>query len=191
MIVGRSIWISGKVVEAPLHHGGVIRIGRDGANDIVLSGGGVSRFHARISWFGEEPLLTDLHSYNGTRVNGMSVSKACLSLGAKIAVGGHSLRVSHEKRPPCLLANPDDRVTLFSDSGSTFQGDLGQLRLHDLLAQLEQDRRTGSLRINTRESTLHEATQEELPRTQCLHADRVNGRDRDHCDRGGDRGSQR
>ncbi len=48
----------------------VTMIGKSSQMDVVLKGIGISRIHARILCRGEDCLLTDLNSRNGTRVNG-------------------------------------------------------------------------------------------------------------------------
>ena len=63
---------AGTVVD--LSPGGVYLIGRDGA-DLPLADAKVSRRHAEIGLYGPGALiLRDLHSTNGTRVNGRPVS---------------------------------------------------------------------------------------------------------------------
>ncbi|MFN8557232.1 MAG: FHA domain-containing protein [Dehalococcoidia bacterium] len=45
-------------------------IGRDSDNDIVLPSSRISRFHARVEWDGDQFILSDLGSKNGSFVNG-------------------------------------------------------------------------------------------------------------------------
>jgi class 3 adenylate cyclase len=48
---------------------GVVTLGREQDNDIVLEGRRVSRYHARLDWTGSMYVLEDLGSKNGTWVN--------------------------------------------------------------------------------------------------------------------------
>jgi class 3 adenylate cyclase len=48
---------------------GVVTLGREQDNDIVLEGRRVSRYHARLDWTGSMHVLEDLGSKNGTWVN--------------------------------------------------------------------------------------------------------------------------
>lgn len=48
---------------------GVVTLGREQDNDIVLEGPRVSRYHARLDWTGSMYVLEDLGSKNGTWVN--------------------------------------------------------------------------------------------------------------------------
>jgi class 3 adenylate cyclase len=49
--------------------GGVVTLGRERDNDIVLESPHVSRFHARLEWTGSMHVLEDLGSKNGTWLN--------------------------------------------------------------------------------------------------------------------------
>jgi phage tail-like protein len=69
---------------------GVVSIGRQVGNELVLDSPQVSRLHAELSVSTNECLLTDLGSSNGTRLNGellASHTPVTLSDGALIAIG--------------------------------------------------------------------------------------------------------
>jgi len=91
-----------RVEQGPAEHkmytlsaGGVYVIGREGA-DIPLDDKKVSRKHAEIGLYGEDAyVIRDLHSTNGTRLNGRPVSeKAKLKHWDLILIGDTALRVS-------------------------------------------------------------------------------------------------
>lgn len=63
-----------------------IAVGRDAARDVHLHDERVSRLHLRLTP-GEEPVLTDENSSNGTFVNGALVRSARLRPGDVIAIG--------------------------------------------------------------------------------------------------------
>ena len=48
-------------------------VGRDSVNTLPLLGRHVSKSHALITWSGEQWMLRDLHSRNGTRINGAAL----------------------------------------------------------------------------------------------------------------------
>lgn len=62
-------------------------IGREEGLDIVLSDSGVSRQHAKLIVSGDEALLADLGSTNGTFVNGVRAETARLRLGDRVGIG--------------------------------------------------------------------------------------------------------
>ncbi|MHB1131899.1 MAG: FhaA domain-containing protein [Chloroflexota bacterium] len=64
-----------------------ITLGRDLDNDVVVGDPSVSRHHAEIRVIGGRWLLVDLHSTNGTRVNGSQVSKQYITDGDRIRLG--------------------------------------------------------------------------------------------------------
>jgi len=70
---------------------GVINIGRDPRNDLVLLDKKVSRHHAQIRLERGWPIIYDLRSTNGTFVNGQQITKQVLRDGDEIWVGDTKL----------------------------------------------------------------------------------------------------
>jgi hypothetical protein len=66
-------------------------IGRLPESDIVISNPNVSRRHAELRRAGNDVILVDLGSTNGTRVNGQLVTRQRLNPGDEISIGGISL----------------------------------------------------------------------------------------------------
>jgi len=64
-----------------------ITIGRNEDNDIVLLNNSVSRNHARITKTEEGYFITDLGSFNGTKLNGKLIQSAKLKHDDKIRIG--------------------------------------------------------------------------------------------------------
>jgi hypothetical protein len=64
-----------------------LTIGRLDSCDIVLSDAGVSRKHAEVRREGDEWVIVDLESTNGTVVNGKGVRRHRLAAGDRIEVG--------------------------------------------------------------------------------------------------------
>jgi hypothetical protein len=64
-----------------------LSIGRLDSCDIVLSDTGVSRKHAEVRREGDEWVVVDLNSTNGTIVNGKTVRRHRLAAGDRIEVG--------------------------------------------------------------------------------------------------------
>ena len=72
--------------------GAQLRIGRDPGNDLVLDDPNVSRRHAEVRRTGDGAfVLHDLHSRNGTRLNGRPVRAARMALGDVIGIGPYRL----------------------------------------------------------------------------------------------------
>ena len=67
-------------------------IGRLSTNDVVLSDPNVSRRHAEVRRRGNEFIVVDLGSTNGTKVNGAGVRERRLADGDDITVGGTHIR---------------------------------------------------------------------------------------------------
>jgi hypothetical protein len=70
----------------------VVVIGRGSACDIRLPGPAVSRTHCRLVRKGDDYLVEDLESSNGTYVNGIAVKERLLRDGDKLFVFPHVLR---------------------------------------------------------------------------------------------------
>ncbi|MEJ0020648.1 MAG: SpoIIE family protein phosphatase [Acetobacteraceae bacterium] len=69
-----------------------VTIGRSAPADVILEGTTVSRRHCRLERQGDQILLSDLGSTNGTFVNGERLSgPTVLQDGARISIGAHSL----------------------------------------------------------------------------------------------------
>jgi hypothetical protein len=64
-----------------------VTIGREEGNLLRLNDERVSRYHAKVQQDGDDIILTDLESTNGTRVNGTVVQIRRLRYGDRICVG--------------------------------------------------------------------------------------------------------
>ncbi|MSQ84059.1 MAG: sigma-54-dependent Fis family transcriptional regulator [Myxococcales bacterium] len=72
----------------------IVKLGAMDDNDVVLDDDQASRYHARIYQEGDDFLIEDLKSTNGTWVNRVRVRDAWLRSGAMIRVGNTQLRFS-------------------------------------------------------------------------------------------------
>lgn len=78
---------------------GTTTLGRADENDIVLSGDLVSRKHARLHVRGEELVVEDLGSRNGSKVNGEPLTGSrAIAVGDYVAVGENTLAVRHAEK---------------------------------------------------------------------------------------------
>lgn len=86
----------------PLHQYKVVVIGRDDACQITLPTAKVSRQHCRIYWHQDEYIVEDLHSKNGTYVNGEPCKRQQpledgdeiqIGFGAKLLFDNNQLRM--------------------------------------------------------------------------------------------------
>src|ERR1700747_3520505 len=74
-----------------------VTIGREEGNMLRLNDERVSRFHAKVQQDGDDVILTDLESTNGTRVNGNVVQIRRLRFGDCVCMGRSVLRFGSEK----------------------------------------------------------------------------------------------
>ncbi len=77
--------------------GNKITIGRNQANQMVLSSQSVSGFHAKIYFEDGRYMLEDLKSTNGTFINGIKVDKKSLQPGDEIRISQTVLIVSDDE----------------------------------------------------------------------------------------------
>jgi pSer/pThr/pTyr-binding forkhead associated (FHA) protein len=120
-----------------------ITIGRNKDNDIVLSDHTVSRYHARIMKTKEGFLLTDLGSFNGTKVNDKSIQSTLLRHGDDLKIGlAHMAFLTQEERTPSV----SDSLMITADTDfekghqhvvESSPEELGQMDSQSLLAALE------------------------------------------------------
>ena len=68
-----------------------ITIGRSKQNDVQLADTTVSQLHARLIVDTDSLVIEDLHSTNGTYVNGQRITKQKLDSGDEIMIGQHKL----------------------------------------------------------------------------------------------------
>lgn len=73
---------------------GPFTIGRSTTCDIVIPDQAVSRVHATLSADGQDLVISDSESANGTRLDGEEISRAVWPRGSKVTVGGYTLEVA-------------------------------------------------------------------------------------------------
>lgn len=104
----------------------VTTIGRNSDSDIRIDNAGVSAHHAKIIKEGDDFLIEDSGSRNGTFVNGKRVSRHMLTEGDEVIISKHILKLmdaeSHVDSPR-TLAGDHEQVVL----GSTVEVDVSNL----------------------------------------------------------------
>lgn len=84
-----------------------VTLGRDEDCELMMSDIAVSRRHSKIVLEGDEFLLYDLDSGNGTYLNGAKITREVLSVGDEITVGERTFRfVELSEAPPTAAAHP-------------------------------------------------------------------------------------
>ncbi len=97
-----------------------VTVGRVRGNDIVLPKGNVSKHHCRLLIQGDEVIVEDLHSTNGTYVNGRKIAEpTTVTTTDKIFVGDFIIRLnmlsaSMESMRPGHLPGPPEAGSLSS-----------------------------------------------------------------------------
>jgi pSer/pThr/pTyr-binding forkhead associated (FHA) protein len=84
--------LEGKVINHYFIDKPCLTIGRGAGNDIVINDPLLSREHARIVSIGEDEIVEDLQSSNGTRINGSPLVRQILQHRDIIELGNHQLR---------------------------------------------------------------------------------------------------
>ena len=87
----------GKPVSVHPLKKGTTTIGRHSSNDIVIEDIAVSGLHAHMDYQGQEILLTDLESKNGTYLAGQRITHAVLQHNDEITFGKHMIRLEAPK----------------------------------------------------------------------------------------------
>lgn len=117
-----------KGVTYPLHAAEEFAIGRDSSNQLAISDGVLSRRHCSIRNEDGQCKITDLHSSNGTFVNGLPVDEKILEHGDRISAG--------ESRFVFLFGEDDAPLaadTVRLDEQSFVAGSTIRLRVEDAL----------------------------------------------------------
>lgn len=142
-----------------------ITIGRSPDNNLILSEKSISRHHAEIKKMKDGYLLTDLGSYNGTKVNEKSIQSVLLKHNDKIEIGLTSLIFLARKKDELSLEDPLV-LTIDSDYEKEHKevlkslSDSGAIDSKELLVSLEAMKTPKEAAI----SALPEETQAELER---------------------------
>ena len=118
-----------------------VSIGRSEDNDLVLSDGSVSRHHAKIIKTNKGYVISDLGSFNGTRVNGKSIQSSPLRQDDEIRVGILKLNFVKEKSS----ASPLDSVILTTDGRKGTE----QKKIHESIVEEAPSEDSKELLIST------------------------------------------
>ncbi|MEU0698427.1 FHA domain-containing protein [Streptomyces niveus] len=103
-----------------LLHGGQVRIGRSADADVPLDDPDVSRLHCSVTVADDGHVsVADLHSTNGTTLEGVRVGSRAVPLpaGALLRLGESALRLTSGGRMPALTVTPDGEGHLRIDPG--------------------------------------------------------------------------
>jgi pSer/pThr/pTyr-binding forkhead associated (FHA) protein len=91
-------------------------IGRDEGNDIVIDNMAVSGFHARIDKTGDNYILTDLQSTNGTFVNDKKIISHKLQHKDKLTIGKHIVFFAMSQKEQARLKEAERDRTMILDT---------------------------------------------------------------------------
>jgi hypothetical protein len=88
-VKGKITWTPMLEIDGELHPlaGGRTIIGRGSEADITVDDSGISRKHLEILWDGKRGQARDLGSTNGSKLNGLPLTKAVLEPDAVIDIG--------------------------------------------------------------------------------------------------------
>ncbi len=132
-----TIYHAGEVVHRRIPVEGIVTVGRDPSNVVVLSDAGISRRHAAFEACadGNTLLVRDLGSRNGTFVDGRRIQRQEVRVGGEIVFGSWLVRVCHaEKEPTLPVREDDDHTVVFS--GNPFAAEDSSTKRMKLLYDL-------------------------------------------------------
>ena len=112
-----------------------ITIGRDTGNEVVIPTAGVSREHCKIELDGDDVVVSDLGSSNGTYVNGEEVKKGAITDGDELTLGDLSLMISFSTTR--RAASMDNLFNALTDGEAEATIMLKSLKTKDLFADIE------------------------------------------------------
>src|SRR2546425_3795539 len=125
-----------------------IVIGRETSATICITDGSVSRRHSRIQKQGDEFVISDLDSLNGTFINGVPVKARALKHGDRVRVGDSQfLFLMQEGDAPSTSSDIQFHEQALSD-------ETVQLRVDEALYLMARDL-TALMKISTRINAIH------------------------------------
>jgi predicted component of type VI protein secretion system len=86
----------------------VTTIGRNSDSDIKIDNAGVSAHHAKIIREGDDFIIEDTESRNGTFVNGKRISRHLLSDGDEVVISKHILKLTNSQSQATSHRAADD-----------------------------------------------------------------------------------
>lgn len=144
-------FISGKYQggEFPISGDREILIGRSNDLDVVLVEDMVSRKHARVVLTGDQLIIEDLGSTNGTFVNGEKIKRARLKEGDRVLIGTSIIRIAMSDPG----AGTEDAKARMQDVAAarrtsqvrTMTGTIDEVPLVDLLQLFTTSKKSGVL----------------------------------------------
>jgi pSer/pThr/pTyr-binding forkhead associated (FHA) protein len=144
--------------EFPLHPDREIVVGRSSDLDVVLVEDMVSRKHAKISTAGDQVVISDLGSTNGTFVNGNTIKKMVLKEGDRILIGTSIIMLTTVD--PASVMSPDQARQKLEQTGQrkaanppnrSMSGTIDEIPLPDLMQLLSTSRKSGVLTVRSPE----------------------------------------
>ena len=143
-------FISGKYQggEFPLGAQPEIVVGRSSELDMVLVEDMVSRRHARIAC-GEQIVIEDLGSTNGTFVNGEKIKKATLKEGDRVLIGTSILKVVSTEPGAPMPRRQDLQSAAQRGQTRSMTGAIDEIPLPDLLQLLGSSKKSGVLVVRS------------------------------------------
>ncbi len=130
--------------------------GRSGDVDLVLSDDTVSRKHARFFYRRGYAWVVDLHSRNGTHVNGEPVERHRLLPGDRVRIGANLMGVVMRDASAAARSGTwpgKRRRGEDTGSGRSMRGSLEDIPLVDVLQWLASSRKTGTLKLHEPDGT--------------------------------------
>jgi pSer/pThr/pTyr-binding forkhead associated (FHA) protein len=149
-------FISGKYQgsEFPLPGNAELTIGRSGELDMVLTEDMVSRRHAKLVVNGDQVIIQDLDSTNGTFVNGERIKRARLKEGDRLLIGTSIAKLISTSVAGSDQPERSSKLQELSTSRRTSQtrsmsGALEEIPLPDLLQLFGSSKKTAVLVIRS------------------------------------------
>jgi pSer/pThr/pTyr-binding forkhead associated (FHA) protein len=133
-----------------LERGTRMSFGRSPSCDLSIPSQRVSRMHAEITWDGDQPILRDLGSENGTLVNGRPIREHPLADRDELAIGPYLCTfrsVSGKGSLKEALTLADSKSDTQEMDLAALSGRLDSISLFEILKALEFNEKTGTLEI--------------------------------------------
>lgn len=127
------------IAEYPIDKGGSMTIGRREDNDVTIENLAVSGHHAKIDSVGDEFLLTDLQSKNGSFVNDQQITSHWLKHGDVITIGKHTLIFNHEEGAVAAEAGTESMDQTMVMDTEKYRSLLSRSAMQDTTRVLEKD----------------------------------------------------
>ncbi len=108
-----------------------LMLGRAPSNDVCLEAEGISRYHARLTIEGDQIVIEDLNSTNGTFVNSKAITKCTVTHNDQITIGRAIVSVFYNSSSKKTIENVQETEEESAETGDSDRQENQNVRMKE------------------------------------------------------------